>query len=179
MNIEGSEKMIDRLKKTGYNVRILNIDAPIDTFNPIISLKQQIIEVYINEVSIINFKTEKEFEEFKEYLKEYGVTSVDIDNFTPGDTFKLTKSIQRAEKEKKTRDEELLRGEKIDNIENKGYKARIMEDSAILGNMLNNMEPRPVAGLQKQIRTAKNASVKNYLFVQSKEELKKVYGKGE
>lgn len=62
--------------------------------------------------------------------------------------------IQRAEQEKKTRDEELLQGEEIDNIENKGYKARIMEDSAILGNMLNNLEPRPAAGLQKQIRTA-------------------------
>lgn len=34
MNITVSENMIDRLKKKGYNVRILNIDAPIDTFNP-------------------------------------------------------------------------------------------------------------------------------------------------
>lgn len=156
--------MIDRLKKKGYNVRILDIGAPIDTFNPIVSLKQQIMNAYINECFNLSFKTEKEFEEFRKCLKKYGVTNVDIDNFTSGDTFKVTKRLQ---------------GEEIANIENKGYKARVMEDSAILGNMLNNMEPRPVAGLQKQIRTAKNASVKNYLFVQSKEELKKVYGKGE
>lgn len=104
MNIAGSEKMIDRLKKKGYNVRILDIDAPIDTFNPIVSFKQKIIEAHINEDSTINFKTENEFEEFKEYLKEYGVKSVDMDNFTPGDTFKVTKSIQLAEQEKKDED---------------------------------------------------------------------------
>lgn len=34
--ITGSETMIDRLKKKGYNVRNLDIGAPIDTFNPLL-----------------------------------------------------------------------------------------------------------------------------------------------
>lgn len=63
-------------------------------------------------------------------------------------------------------------------MEEKGYKIRIMEDSAILGNRLKTLESGPMAGLKK-IRTAKNASVRTHLFVQNNEDLKKEYTKTE
>lgn len=119
--ITGSETLIEQLKKKGYKVRILDIDGPIDTFNQIVSLKQQIIEAYTNEASTNGFKTEKELEEFKECLKKYGVTSVDVDNFTTGDKFKLAKKIKRIEQERKWQEEQTLPTKKdaLNSLRNK------------------------------------------------------------
>lgn len=119
--ITSSEMLIDRLKEKGYKVKILDIDAPAEYFNPIDSLKQQIAEDYILEASINSIKTEKELEEFKESLIKYGVTSVDVDNFTTGDKFKLAKKIKRIEQERKWREEQTLPTKKdaLNSLRNK------------------------------------------------------------
>ncbi|WP_317945373.1 hypothetical protein [Carnobacterium maltaromaticum] len=145
--ITSSETLIDRLKEKGYKVKILDLDAPAEYFNPIDSLKQQIAEDYILEASINGIKTEKELEEFKESLIKYGVTSVDVDNFTTEDKFKLAKKIKRIEQERKWREEQTLPTKKdalnslrnkesdedfeqnfaFEYVEGRGYKLRIMD----------------------------------------------------
>ena len=119
--ITSSETLIDRLKEKGYKVKILDIDAPAEYFNPIDSLKQQIAEDYILEASINGIKTEKELEEFKESLIKYGLTSADVDNFTTGDKFKLAKKIKRIEQERKWREELTLPTKKdaLNSLRNK------------------------------------------------------------
>lgn len=119
--ITSFETLIDRLKEKGYKVKVLDIYAPAEYFNPIDSLKQQIAEDYILEASINGIKTEKELEEFKESLIKYGVTSVDVDNFTTGDKFKLAKKIKRIEQERKWREEQTLPTKKdaLNSLRNK------------------------------------------------------------
>ncbi|MEG2292669.1 MAG: hypothetical protein RSB44_05935 [Carnobacterium sp.] len=118
--ITSSETLIDRLKEKGYKVKILDLDAPMETFNPIVSLNQQIAEDYILEASINGIKTEKELEEFKESLKKYGITTINFDDFTLVDKFKLAKRIKQIDQERKWQEEQTLptKKDELTNLKN-------------------------------------------------------------